>query len=104
MPAHMRSPRDCSRGRATVRLLVEIDGAPALERSFPAAGLWSDGQSFAIAPLDVAAGAHRVSVSVATGSTSADGTSWDFGDSRELEFSAGHRHVISIDNARLDWN
>ena len=48
-PAHMRQPRVCERGRAAVRLRVTVNGAVALQRSYPPRGLFGDGNSVAAA-------------------------------------------------------
>lgn len=108
LPAHMRNPRVCSRGRAPVRVRVAIDGEVMLLKAFPAAGLWSDGQSFAIQNLRIAPGTHHVQVAVARGALHEeeleDESAWTFGESRSLDFTPGHRHVLDIDNGKLKWD
>ena len=60
----MRPPRVCGGGRAPVRLLVVIDGIPALQRTYEPRGLFRDGNSVATAHLPLGPGEHDVEVAI----------------------------------------
>lgn len=108
LPAHMRQPRRCTRGRAPIRVRVEIDGQVVLSKAFPAAGVWSDGKSFAVDSVDVPPGERQVSVAIADGALVeddlADETAWRFGDSRRLTFRLGENRVVRIENGDVSWH
>ncbi len=107
LPAHMRQPRQCDRGRAPVRVRLDVDGQRVLDHAFPAAGLWSDGQSFAVRTLPVAPGTHAVRVAVADSALDPaqadDAVSWTMIDARDLAFQPGERHVVRVENGELSW-
>ncbi|MCC6213360.1 MAG: hydrogenase iron-sulfur subunit [Polyangiaceae bacterium] len=94
LPPHMRRPRVCDRGRAPVRLRVEVDGQPALERTYPPKGLRGDGPSLALETLTVAPGEHEISV--ALGDTH-DGAAWTYTDRRRVRFGETTRAVALFD-------
>ncbi len=101
MPVHMRKPEICERRRASVRLLVEVDGAVAHDGAYAPRGVWGDGNSLAIEQIEVGEGAHRVRVAIADGHDP-DVFGWD--ETRELEFEAGGDRVVLFDKvAGLRW-
>lgn len=96
LPPHMRRPRICERGRAPVRLRVEVDGRPTLERSYAAKGLRGDGPSLAMETLRLEPGEHEISVSLGD---SHDPTAWAYVDRRRLRFASTTRAVTLFDRA-----
>jgi len=101
-PVHMRKPVVCERARASVRLVIRVDGTSAVEASFPPSGIWGDGNSVAIERIPVPVGEHRVEVAIGE---SHDPTEWSFRDERTLDFTADARRVVVFDRvAGFAWH
>jgi len=60
LPANMRKPTDCPRGRVPVHIEIEVDGELLLAESLAPSGLAGDGQSTAYHRFAVAPGPHRI--------------------------------------------
>lgn len=88
---NMRSPEDCPRERAPVRVKVDLDGKPVADIVAPPAGLSRDGASVAYRRLAVPAGAHALRVSLA------DDAAGTFDRVREEEVRLGPGRVLVID-------
>jgi hypothetical protein len=98
----MRRDRICDRGRASVRLRVELDGVPVVERSYAPAGVWSDGNSVAIEHVAVAPGEHEVRVSIGE---SSDPAEWTYGTQGRQAFTEDARRVLIFDRlAGFTWH
>jgi coenzyme F420-reducing hydrogenase delta subunit/ferredoxin len=101
-PIHMRQAQECERGRAPVRLLVEIDGEQVVRREFAPTGLWEDGSSVAVERVPVEPGSHEVRVAIGDSSQADE---WKFRDSRKLEFSTDARRVVVFDRMNgFSWH
>ncbi|MBI2390259.1 MAG: hydrogenase iron-sulfur subunit [Deltaproteobacteria bacterium] len=94
MPPHMRRDEICERGRAAVRLRVEVDGQERWRSSYAPQGLRGDGPSIALETLGIQAGEHRVVVSLGD---SHDPNEWTFRDERTLRFGDRSRAVVLFD-------
>jgi hypothetical protein len=64
LPPNMRAPRVCPRERSPITIEVDLDGARALSRVVPPAGLSRDGASAYYRRIEVPAGRHHVAVRV----------------------------------------
>ena len=93
-PIHMQREKICDRARAPVRLRVDLDGRPVVERSYPPKGVWGDLNSVAVEVIPVAPGAHRVGVTVGDGP---DPDEWSHAGEQALEFAEGERRVVVFD-------
>jgi coenzyme F420-reducing hydrogenase delta subunit/Pyruvate/2-oxoacid:ferredoxin oxidoreductase delta subunit len=101
-PVHMRKPRECERMRASVRLLVNVDGVPVVQTSVAPSGIWKDGNSVAVERIAVEPGDHQVSVAI--GET-ADSDEWSFRDENTLRFTNQARRVVVFDRvAGFSWH
>ncbi|MCP5041693.1 MAG: hypothetical protein GY944_11750, partial [bacterium] len=101
-PVHMRKAVECERRRTAVRLLVEVDGAETLRRSFQPTGLWEDGSSVAVERIPLAIGEHTVSIGI--GDTG-DPDEWGHRESRTLEFTGDAKRVVLFDKVRgFSWH
>jgi hypothetical protein len=94
LPRHMRQAEVCERGRAPVRMRVSLDGVSIVDESFPANGIWSDGNSVAVAPLRISPGEHQVRVEIGD---SRDADEWTYTTEHTLEFGERDRRVIAFD-------
>lgn len=94
VPIHMRHKQDCERLRASVRLLVEVDGKESLRQTFAPTGLWGDGSSVAVERIPLPVGAHTVTIAI--GDT-LDEAEWSYRDTRSLEFDADSKQVVIFD-------
>jgi hypothetical protein len=94
IPAHMRKPVQCDRGRTAVRLTVRIDGTEVLRTAVEPAGIWGDSNSVALERIPVDVGSHVVEVSI--GDT-ADPDEWTYRDEQTLDFKLEDRRVIVFD-------
>lgn len=102
MLPHMRRDAITERRRAAVRLRVTVDGAVALERAVPPAGLWGDGASVAIERLPLAPGMRRVEVAVGDGH---DGQVWEHVSVDTFELTRGQRRVVLFDRlSGFSWH
>ncbi len=102
LPVHMRRDRICDRGRASVRLRVDVDGKPLVERSYAPAGIWSDGNSVAIERIPVPAGEHDIRVSI--GET-ADPAEWSYVTEARETFTPEARRVVAFEKlAGFTWH
>jgi hypothetical protein len=90
----MRRARICDRARADVRLRVTLDGERVVDAAYPPGGVWSDGNSVAIATIPVGTGEHHVKVEIGD-SASAD--EWAHVTEETLAFSEEARRVITFD-------
>lgn len=97
-PVHMRPVQSMARHRAPVRVRVDVDGVTVLERSYPPRGLWGDGNSIAVEPIEVAEGKHRVEVFLADGPPPAAGApeEWTHRADAELDFAPRDRRVVEF--------
>lgn len=95
LPRHMRRDRICDRARAAVRLRVEVDGQPVVERSYAPAGIWGDGESVAVERIPMTPGEHDVRVAI--GETS-DPSEWKYTTSGREAFSSDARRVLTFDH------
>jgi ferredoxin len=93
-PVHMRRARVYERERAPVRMQVRVDGRTVVDRTYPAKGLWHDGNSVAVETIAVGPGEHTVDVAI--GDTH-DPHEWNHRTSRRLEFTSDRRRVVSFD-------
>jgi len=93
-PVHMRRARVFERERAPVRMRVLVDGRTVVDRTYPAKGLWHDGNSVAIEAISIPAGTHLVDVAI--GDTH-DAHEWNHQMSRQLDFTSERRRVVSFD-------
>jgi coenzyme F420-reducing hydrogenase delta subunit len=93
-PVHMRRARVYERARAPVRMRVLVDGRTLIERTYPATGLWHDGNSVAVETIAVPVGAHAVEVAI--GDTH-DLHEWSHQMSQRLDFTSERRRVVSFD-------
>jgi hypothetical protein len=102
LPVHMRRDRICDRGRAAVRLRVEVDGVPVVERAYAPAGIWSDGNSVAVEAIPIAPGEHDVRVSI--GET-ADLDDWEYVTESRQAFTPEARRVLAFERlAGFTWD
>jgi hypothetical protein len=62
LPPQMRSKVECPRERSPVRAVVELDGKPLYDETFPAAGLRRDGAASGYRRLAIPAGRHDLKV------------------------------------------
>lgn len=92
-PIHMQTENVCERGRADVRIEVEVDGQVIHGATHAPRGISGDGPAVTLDRLDVEAGERTVVVRIADG---ADGA-WSFEESWELSFERGERQVILFD-------
>lgn len=90
LPPHMRRDEICDRGRAPVRLRVEVDGVVQLESTHAPKGLRADGPSVAIERLAIAEGEHHIVVAI--GETH-DPSEWTRRDERTI---AVHNRVVIL--------
>jgi hypothetical protein len=88
---NMRSAEDCPRERAPVRVKVDLDGVAMAEIVAVPAGLSRDGASVAYRRIPVAAGTHRLKVSLA------DDAAGTFDRVREEEVRLEPGRVLVID-------
>jgi hypothetical protein len=88
---NMRAAEDCSRERAAVLVKVELDGASVADIVATPTGLSRDGASVAYRRIPVAAGTHRVKVSLA------DNAEGRFDRVREEEMRLEPGRVLVID-------
>lgn len=102
LPPHMRRDTICDRGRAPVRLRVELDGKPVIERAYAPAGIWGDGESVAVERLPVTPGEHDVRVAI--GETS-DPAEWKYTTDTRETFTSDARRVLVFDRlAGFTWH
>lgn len=102
LPPHMRRDRVCDRARAAVRLRVEVDGKPVIERSYAPAGIWSDGESVAVERIPMTPGEHEVRVAI--GETS-DPAEWKYTTDGRETFATDARRVLVFDRlAGFTWH
>jgi hypothetical protein len=88
---NMRAAEDCPRERAPVRVKVDLDGVAMTEIVATPAGLSRDGASVAYRRIPVAAGTHRLKVSLA------DDAAGTFDRVREEEVRLEPGRVLVID-------
>ncbi len=101
-PAYMKKERVEERRRNPVRLLVTLDDEPVWQQSYPARGLWSDGNSIAIEQIVVPPGSHTVHIYLGE---SADPEEWSFQSSATLDFSKERRQVVLFDRIHgFSWH
>jgi Pyruvate/2-oxoacid:ferredoxin oxidoreductase delta subunit/coenzyme F420-reducing hydrogenase delta subunit len=81
LPPHMRRDEICDRGRAPVRLRVEIDGVVRHQSAHAPKGLRADGPSIAVEHIALTEGEHRVVVSLGE---SHDPSEWTRRDERTI--------------------
>ena len=62
LPPQLRSKTECPRERSPVRAVVELDGKPLYDATFPAAGLKRDGAASGYRRLAIPAGQHTLKV------------------------------------------
>lgn len=92
LPPNMRAPVKCERGRAPVRIEVDVDGANVYRQVAPPSGLSRDGASSVYHRLQVPAGEHRIAVRL--DDRLAHG---DFAYSREVTVRLAPAQVLVID-------
>lgn len=94
VPVHMRAPAGSGkRGRAAVRLQVDVDGRTVVDRVLAPSGLFRDGNSVAMESVAVSPGRHEVEVRIAD-----DGIpTWRYVDRGALDFEPGRRRVVLFD-------
>ncbi len=94
LPAHMRRDKICDRARSDVRLRIEVDGAPVIERSYSPAGVWSDGNSVGVERLPIEPGEHVVRISI--GETP-EPSEWQYVTAARETFTTDARRVVAFD-------
>ncbi len=94
MPPHMRRDEICERGRALVRLRIEVDGVVLRETKHAPKGLRGDGPSVAVETLALSPGTHRVVVSIGD---SHDPNEWTHRHERTMTFGDTGRVVVLFD-------
>jgi hypothetical protein len=62
LPPQLRNKVECPRERSPVRAVVELDGKPLYDETFPAAGLRRDGAASGYRRLAIPAGQHSLKV------------------------------------------
>jgi hypothetical protein len=62
LPPQLRTKTECPRERSPVRAVVELDGKPLYDETFPAAGLKRDGAAAGYRRLAIPAGQHTLKV------------------------------------------
>ena len=62
LPPQLRNKVECPRERSPVRAVVELDGKPLYDETFPAAGLKRDGAASGYRRLAIPAGKHALKV------------------------------------------
>jgi hypothetical protein len=62
LPPQLRTKTECPRERSPVRAVVELDGKPLYDETFPAAGLKRDGAASGYRRLAIPAGKHSLKV------------------------------------------
>lgn len=62
LPPQLRNKTECPRERSPVRAVVELDGKPLYDATFPAAGLKRDGAASGYRRLAIPAGQHTLKV------------------------------------------
>lgn len=62
MPPQLRTKTECPRERSPVRAVVELDGKPLYDETFPPAGLKRDGAASGYRRLAIPAGQHTLKV------------------------------------------
>jgi hypothetical protein len=101
-PVHMRKKKECERMRASVRVLVEVDGKPVMHMSATPSGIWKDGNSVAIETIPIEPGEHHVKIAI--GET-LDPDEWTFRDEKTLSFDIHSRRVLIFDRvAGFTWH
>jgi len=93
---NMRAALDCPRERAPLALELELDGAVALRREVPPAGLRRDGAAALYHRMTVPAGAHRVVARLRERA----GPGFDFEREVALELAPGASLVIDFNAAQ----
>jgi len=94
LPPHMRRDEICERGRASVRLRVEVDGAVRLASTYRPEGMRGDGPSIGVETLSLSPGEHRVVVSLGD---SHDPAEFSHHDERTVRVGAAGRIVVLFD-------
>ena len=62
LPPQLRAKVECPRERSPVRAVVELDGKPLYDETFPPAGLKRDGAASGYRRLAIPAGQHKLKV------------------------------------------
>jgi hypothetical protein len=62
LPPQLRNKVECPRERSPVRAVVELDGKPLYDETFPAAGVRRDGAASGYRRLAIPAGQHSLKV------------------------------------------
>lgn len=96
MPPHMRREEICERGRAPVRLKVEVDGAVRVSSTTRPEGLRSDGPSIGVETIALPPGEHRVALSIGD---SHDPNEWSHRDERTITVGSSGRIVVLFDRS-----
>lgn len=96
MPPHMRRDEICERGRAPVRLKVEVDGAVRVSSTTRPEGLRSDGPSIGVETIALAPGEHRIALSIGD---SHDPNEWSHKDERTITVGSSGRVVVLFDRS-----
>ncbi len=94
LPPHMRTNEICERGRASVRLRVEIDGVERVQKSFVPKGLRGDGPSIAVEHIALTPGSHKVVVAIGE---SHDPNEWTHRYEKTITASEHGRIVVLFD-------
>lgn len=97
LAANMRRAEVCERQRLPVRLELDIDGRAALRIEAPPTGLWGDGPASVYERIDVAPGAHTVSIRLRD---TARQEGWDYAASTELLLERGRYTTVTFNPER----
>lgn len=96
LPPHMRRDEVCERGRAPVRLRVEVDGVVRIASAHAPKGLRGDGPSIAVEHLTLTPGPHTISVALGD---SHDPNEWTHREERTMTVGSSGRVVVLFDRA-----
>jgi ferredoxin/coenzyme F420-reducing hydrogenase delta subunit len=101
LPAHMRRDQICERGRAPVRLRVEVDGEVRIASTYQPKGLRADGPSIAMEELGLTPGTHTIVIAIGD---SHDPNEWTYRVTRTIEVANRSRVVALFDRfAGFTW-
>ncbi len=93
---NMRAALDCPRERATLLIELEVDGAIALRREVPPAGIQRDGNATVYHRLPLPAGRHRIVARL----RDRPGEGFNFVGETTLELAPGAALLIDFSRAK----
>lgn len=96
-PANRLQQLVCPRGRAPVRLKVDIDGVTRIERRIEPAGFYDDGPAIAHMKFEVPLGRHEVTLQLGD---SRDGEGYDYRSDLTVDMTARQNLAIDFDADR----